>query len=152
MRPAHFSATLSSGLLKTQTATTSTCLANWHQVALVVVRAVNAEEINLASIATMFVTGLAAMNAASLKLNATVFDAPGFALNAVNPRVVLHEQVGPAVTVTERHPNALLLRHERGNDLHRRYFTCASGVSHTMENWKLKVPRCPPEIVEPARD
>ena len=87
---------------------------------MIVVWAVNAEEVHLTCITTMLVTdtALSTMYTASFELDASIPNAPSFALNAVNPAIVFHEQIGPAVAVSKRHPYALLFQDKRRDELH----------------------------------
>ncbi len=64
---------------------------NWHQVALFIVRAVNAEVINLAAVASVLESTVRfAMDAANFKKDAASPDSTGLALDSVDAGVVFH--------------------------------------------------------------
>lgn len=88
-----------------------------NQIAAVVVRAVDAEKVNLTDVISVLKPTLIPMDAARSELNATVFNSACLALHAMNTSGILKENIRSPRCVSKRRPDHLAAPNERCNDL-----------------------------------
>jgi hypothetical protein len=114
-----------------QAALESRSLSHRHQIALVIVRAIDSEQLNLAAIISADGSTLSAprIDTASGERNDAIPQPARFALDAQDRALVVDGQI-VAEMIADRQEHLFTPPRQRGNDLQAAEFTNVTGISH----------------------